>query len=81
MVAAGRWHGRAAGAASGGSQVAPVRFPAPATAEAAWPGLRCQGRDLRPSPQVLNPPRLPGAFLMRASRSRRYLVGRRELAQ
>jgi len=44
---------RAAGAASGGSQVAPVRFPAPATAEAAWPGLRCQGRDLRPSPQVL----------------------------
>jgi hypothetical protein len=55
MVAAGRWHGRpptprawSAGCAG--------EVPSPATAEAAWPELRCRGRDVRPWPQVRNPP-------------------------
>ena len=44
------------------------------------PGLRCQGGDLRPRPEVLDPPRLPGAFLRRASlpaswRTHRWLTG------
>ncbi len=49
---------------------------APASRPTPRAGLRCQGRDLRPRRQVLDPPRLPGAFLMRASRPASWRIHR-----